>query len=120
MARREIFVDDVDGKEDETVQPRRFSVGHQAYTIDLHDKNYEKFLKALEPWLEHAEKQSAPPLSPRAIRPARGAAKANDKGYTAADVRAWAAEEGIELAARGRIHKEIVEKFEYAKGLDKK
>lgn len=118
MARREIFVDDIDGKEDETVETRRYSVGRQGYTIDLSAKNYEKMLKALEPFMAVSTKEEAPPRSVRGVRRAT-APKVNDKGYSASDVREWAKAEGKEVSERGRIHKDIIEAYEYAKGLDK-
>lgn len=122
MARREIFVDDLDGKESESVQTRRFSIGRQGYTIDLSDDNYEQFLKDFDKYVSVAVKEEAPSRAVRASAPRRssGATSDTDKGYTAADVREWAAAEGIEVSARGRIHREVIEKFEYAKGLDKK
>lgn len=117
MARREIFVDDIDGKEDDTVETRRYSIGRQGYTIDLSAKNYEAFLKTLEKYTSVSTKVEAPPAG---VRMRRSPARASDKPYTASDVREWAKAEGIEVSERGRIHKEIIEKYEYAKGLDKK
>jgi len=118
MARREIFVDDVDGKEDESVETRRFSIGRQGYTIDLSADNYEAFLKDMEKYTSVAVTESNAPAAPRSVRAARGTATTKAPSQ-AAEIRAWAASEGIAVAERGRIHKDVVDKYEYAMGKDK-
>jgi hypothetical protein len=112
MARREIYVDDIDGKEHESVQPRRFSIGHQAYVIDLSDKNYEALLKDVEKWTNAAQKDTAP-RAPRGVTAARGTS-GGGKASNAAQIRSWAASQGIEVAPRGRIHADVVAKWEAA------
>lgn len=125
MARIETLVDDYDGTvatDDVEVETRRFSIGRTAYTIDLTAENYEKFLSTMQEWVEKATKEEAPNRAVRSSAPRKSSAGASgeDKPYNASDVREWAAGEGIEVSARGRIHKDIIEKFEYAKGFDKK
>lgn len=121
MARREIYVDDIDGKEGDDVQARRFSIGRQAYSIDLNDKNYEEMLELFKPYMAVATLEEAPSRSVRSSAPrkASGGTSGTDKGYSASDVRAWAESEGIKVSPRGRIHKDVIEKYEYAQGKDK-
>lgn len=113
MARREIYVDDIDGKEHESVQARRYSIGHQAYTIDLSDKNYEAFLKAMEPYTSVSVKVTGAPTAPRGIRAARGSRTPAGPSESA-QIRSWAASQGIDVAPRGRIHADVKAKWEAA------
>jgi hypothetical protein len=116
MARREILVDDLDGTEstdDGLVQARRFSVGRQGYTIDLNDKNFDKLLKALEPFIEVASKDDSAPAAPRSVRATRGTS-GTAKASNASQIRSWAASQGIGVAPRGRIHADVVAKWEAA------
>ena len=120
MARREIIVDDLDGKEDETVQTRRYSIDGQGYTIDLSDKNYQQFLKDLDRYISVSVKEEAPSRSLRAPGVGRRTRSSgtSDRPYTAADVRAWAQDKGLEVNARGRIHGHILKQYEDEKGLN--
>lgn len=118
MARREIFVDDIDGKESDDVETRRFSIGRTSYTIDLSAKNYEAFLKDVEKYTSVAATETNAPTAPRSVRAARGTS-APKAPSQAAEIRAWAASEGIQVSERGRIHKDVIEKYEYAMGKDK-
>jgi len=122
MARREIFVDDLDGKEADDVETRRFSIGRQGYSIDLSSTNYEAFLKDVDKYVSVATKEEAPSRAVTGPRPARTARTATTTGEPsrASQIRAWAASEGIAVAERGRIHKDVVEKYDYAMEADKK
>ncbi len=116
MARREIFVDDYDGTEDDTVETRRFSIGRKAYTIDLTANNYEKFLNHIGEWVDKATPEEAPTRSvrsPEARKNTRGTRTAGEPSR-AAQIREWAKAEGIKVNDRGRIHKDVIEKYEYA------
>lgn len=110
MARREIYVDDIDGKEHESVEPRRFSIGHQGYVIDLSSKNYEAFLKDMEKYTSKAQKDSG---AVRGSRAARGTSTPRGAS-NAAQIRAWAASKGIKVSDRGRIHADVVKQWEEA------
>lgn len=124
MARREIFVDDITGKEGDTVQTRRYSIGHQAYTIDLSDESYEKFLKDLEKYTSVSSKAVATgaPRPARGVRAARGtgstpARTVTQKGNTAQEVREWLrANDFGHLAQsdRGRLSREAIERWNEA------
>lgn len=92
--------DDMDGrtKAKETVT---FGLDDNVYEIDLNDKNVTRLRDALKPFVEHARK--ATPSKPVAI--------ASD----AAEVRAWAAQNGIDVPARGRIPSDVRKSYEESK-----
>lgn len=115
MARREILVDDLDGKESDDIETRHFVVGHQAFTIDLSAKNYEQFLKDMEKWMSKATPLKATGGSQTARR-AGGRSGGSDRDYNPAEVRAWAASQGITVSPRGRIHGDVVKQFKEANG----
>lgn len=131
MASRTILEDDIDGtvSSDETpVFTWQFGLGarnnFKTYSIDLTSENYRDLEEALAPYVKVAtEDESRPSSASKGRLPSRPGlprGKANDKGYTASDVRAWAAKEGIDVAPRGRIHKDVIDKYEYAMEKDKK
>jgi hypothetical protein len=96
--------DDIDGSEGaETVS---FSLAGQGYEIDLGSKNLGKFRKGLQPFIDSARKASRQ----AAARPARSRTTRNNSSA----IRAWAAEQGLEVSERGRIPGAIVEKYEAA------
>lgn len=110
MATKVIMVDDLDGHDGEDVTKRDFEISGTTFTIDLGDENYKKLdelLTALTPYLEKAVKVR------QAGRVRKGAADAGPRlrGHSNGDVRAWAAEQGIEVSERGKIADEVYEKF---------
>lgn len=94
------LVDDIDqGAADETVE---FGLDGVTYEIDLSNSNAEQLRGALAPWLGHA----------RRIKGQRNGRKASTSpasigSPSAADVRAWAAEQGMQLSSRGRVPAEV-------------
>ena len=99
------FTDDLNGKPaDETVS---FGLDGSSYEIDLTSKNAAALRKAFEPWQESARRAGG---AKRGRRPGGGARSAVDTKA----VRAWAASNGIELSPRGRLPKDVVEKFHAA------
>lgn len=101
-----ILIDDIDGTDaDRTVQ---FSFDGTSYEIDLSNDNAAKLEKALAPFVEKATKvSSARAAGSRAKRTASGRSKA-------AEVRAWAKEQGIPVPDRGRVPNDILEQYEAA------
>ena len=92
-------VDDIDGTEDaETVT---FAYGGSTYEIDLARKNREALNAALSPFIAAA----------RSAGRARARASASRSDDDAAAVRAWAAENGIHVSERGRIHRHVREQY---------
>lgn len=82
-----------------------------AYEIDLTSKNAGQLRKSLQPYVDAGRR-----LRGRStIRPPRLSGR-GDLGVDNAAVRAWAASNKIELAARGRIPRSVVEQFKQAMG----
>ena len=108
------LTDDLDGgKAAETVS---FGLDGAHYEIDLSAKNAKTLRKAFAEFAEAGRHIKVSALVAGAARPARKNATANspvrtDKGELAA-IRAWAAENSIEVAARGRISEAV--KAQYA------
>lgn len=107
MATRKVtvFTDDISG---ETLAPGqhetiRFSLDNATYTIDLGLANAAKLRKALAPYIA---------AGTRGTRQATAAAKPA-KGSTE-QVRAWAAENGHQVSARGRIPAVVMDAYRAA------
>jgi hypothetical protein len=97
------LVDDIDGTG--TASTVTFAVDGKTYEIELNKRNETKFRKALEPWV-----QAARTVSP--ARPRRRPAKR--KTADPAAVREWAASNGVEVGATGRIPKAVLDQYEAA------
>ena len=98
--------DDLDGGP--AVETVRFSVGGAEYEIDLNKKNAAAFRRKLAPFIEHARRAGRGPRR-RAGQSAAGRERE-------AAIRAWAAEQGIAVSARGRIPANVVERYDAATG----
>ncbi len=98
------LVDDVDGKPaDETVS---FGLDGVQYEIDLATDNAEALREALSPYVDVARRTGGRRTSGKPVRvPTEVDTKA---------VRAWAASNGIELSARGRVPGHVVEQYRAA------
>jgi nucleoid-associated protein Lsr2 len=86
---------------DETV---RFGIGNAEYEIDLSEKNAAKLRQRLAPFVEHARKP--------AKGQSRPAARTAASRQHSADIRAWAAAQGIAISERGRIPATVVAQYE--------
>jgi hypothetical protein len=95
------LTDDTDGKP--AAETVTFGLDGKTFEIDLSEKNAKALRKALEPWVGAARRVSG--------RKARNAPSSSGSGVDSKAVRAWAASNGIELSARGRIPSEVVEKY---------
>ncbi|WP_067889349.1 histone-like nucleoid-structuring protein Lsr2 [Nocardia vaccinii] len=108
MAKRVIveLVDDCDGKStaEETVL---FSLDGVEYEIDLSVKNAGKLRDVFEPWTGAARRVGRAPKS-------KGATRSTGKRGDTAAIREWARKNGHQIAARGRVHAEIVRAYELA------
>ena len=93
--------DDLDGSKD--ADTYSFAWDGTEYTIDLSKKNAKAFEKALEPYLESATKVGGRKKSSSATGSGR---------KDLAAVRAWAAENGYEVSARGRVSQEILNAYD--------
>lgn len=118
MARRVVFVDDLDGSpiEDDKGGPVTLSLRGEYFEIDLSEKNQAKLEKALEPFITKATKVAAP--SAMDGRPAKAATRTKlTSSVDLAAVRTWAKANGHEVSDRGRIAAPIMAAYEEAKGL---
>lgn len=98
-----VLIDDLDGGDaDRTVS---FALEGMGYEIDLSTANAAKLRDALAPYIEAGRRASGK----RATR--RGRASA---GSRSAEIRAWAAANGIAVNPRGRVPADVVAKFEAA------
>jgi hypothetical protein len=96
--------DDLDGgPAEETVW---FDFGGAEYEIDLSKKNARAFRKQLAPYIEHARRAG------RGQR--RGPSGAAPGRERAAQIRAWASQQGIAVSGRGRIPTGVVAQYDAA------
>jgi hypothetical protein len=100
--------DDLDGSPD--AAQIEFALDGHTYTIDLAPRNEAKLRDALAPFLEHASKVRAEPRR-RGSAGGQAPARTTDRERNQA-IRAWALENGVELATRGRIATGVVEAFD--------
>ena len=110
MAQKKIvtITDDIDGRAGaETVS---FAYAGRSYEIDLGEKNRAKLEKALEPFIGAARKAGGS-RSGAVKSSGRSATQDPSSGIDLNAVRAWAAEQGIEVAKRGRLAKNVLEAF---------
>lgn len=110
MARREVtqYFDDFDNTplaEDE-VKVVNFSVNGVDYTLDLSQKNANKFDAALKPFIEVARRKP---------RGTKRSARSTNQGQNKR-IREWAKENNIAVSSRGRISADVIERFEKAQG----
>lgn len=98
-----IYVSDMSGETitDNDAPSLSFGWDGADYSIDLTAKEAEKFHKAIEPYLNAATKVSAKGRGAK-----KGAAKSN-----AAEVRAWAQSNGIDVPDRGRIPASVLDAY---------
>lgn len=105
-----VLVDDIDGSEaDETVS---FALDGKEYAIDLNNKNAQKLRDALAPFLAHARRETGSTGGRSGGR--RSRSRGGSAGASAADIRAWARENGYEVPERGRVSSEVREAYDAA------
>jgi hypothetical protein len=101
------LTDDVDGKA--AAETVRFALDGREYEIDLSDRNARAIRKVFEAWVGLARR-----VSGRRSPGSRGSATRVETGVDTAAVRAWAASNGIEISARGRLPKDVIEQYRAA------
>lgn len=102
------LVDDVDGKvladgDGETVA---FSLDGTAYELDLSRKNADKFRGVFQDYIAAGRRLGA--------RTGRGRARGRSEptlGYDPKAVRKWAESNKVDISARGRIPRDILERY---------
>ncbi|WP_298045116.1 Lsr2 family protein [uncultured Citricoccus sp.] len=90
-----VLVDDLTG--DPATETVQFGVDGRHYELDLTKGNAKQLRTELKAFVR-AARPVAPP------KPAQEAAR----------IRAWAKENGYEVSARGRIHREVIEAYRQA------
>ncbi len=103
MARRitEVLIDDIDGSEaQETLQ---FSLEGRNYEIDLSHANADKLRDALSHYTDAGRRVTSRGRSTVGRRPQSG---------RTAEIRAWARSRGLAVGDRGRIHPDVVAKYD--------
>ena len=106
MSRKTVveFTDDLDGSHAHATV--RFSIDDTSYEIDLSEKNIHALHDSLAPYIEAARK-----IRNGVVEPERFHAETDVDPRA---VRQWARARGIELPARARVPKDIVELFRAA------
>jgi len=98
--------DDIDGSPD--AQTLTFAYQGQQFEIDLAEKNHVAFLTSLKPFIGAAHVVSGR----QRPRGATGGRRSRSSfSVDRAAVRAWAQKQGIQVAERGRIRADVLEKF---------
>ena len=95
--------DDLDGSE--PAQTVRFGLDGVEYEIDLAEHNAAELRGCLAPWIAGARVSAA-----RIPEPRSGSSASSDP----AEIRRWAADNGIPVRARGRISIDLRSKYEAA------
>jgi hypothetical protein len=113
MAQKVMLIDDLDGSEGaETIN---YTVDGQEYEIDLSEKNAERFRSVLKEFIDVSrpvDRQPVMTLTP--VRTGRRQSSGGSSRDDIAQIRAWAEAHGMEVNARGRIKKEIIEAYDAA------
>ncbi|GAB3068058.1 histone-like nucleoid-structuring protein Lsr2 [Pedococcus soli] len=95
MARKELIVDDLDGSDGASTVT--FSFEDHKWEIDLAPANVEKLAKVLQPFVNKAREVAKKSSS-------------NGNGESVA-ARLWAQQTGIDIAPKGKIPTDILEKY---------
>jgi hypothetical protein len=110
MGKKEVvtITDDIDGRAGaETVT---FAYAGRSYEIDLGEKNKAKLEKALEPFIGAARRASGNQIAARKTS-GRSASRPTSSGLDLNAVRRWATEQGLVVAKRGRLARNVVDAF---------
>jgi hypothetical protein len=107
------LVDDIDGTVfgDDGGESIHYAVDGVEYVIDLKDEHATEFRETFEYYIEHSTRVGG--RKHRSDRPAKPTAGKQRRDDTK-KIRAWAIEQGYELAARGRIPTEVEQAFRNA------
>jgi hypothetical protein len=99
-----VLVDDIDGTDaSETVG---FALDGVDYEIDLSDQHAAELREALSLYVGHGRRTGGRRRSSK-----RAQSSSSNEGATAADIRAWARENGWDVPERGRVSAEVREAY---------
>ena len=101
-----VLVDDIDGNDaSETVS---FALDGVDYEIDLSDQHASDLREALALYIGHGRRTGG---RRRSGRKSSASPATSAEGASAADIRAWARENGYEVPERGRVSAEVREAY---------
>jgi hypothetical protein len=103
-----VLVDDIDGSD--AVETVTFALDGVDYEIDLSDKHADQLRKAFAPYVGHARRTGGRRRGGRRS----SSSSSSSNGASAADIRAWARENGWDVPERGRVSAEVREAYEQA------
>ncbi|GAA1970971.1 Lsr2 family protein [Amycolatopsis minnesotensis] len=101
------MVDDIDGSEASQTVP--FSLDGVSYEIDLSEDNAANLRDELAPYVASARRIGGRKSGPSASRSADPARRERNR-----EIRAWAQENGYDLAERGRLAADVITAFDAA------
>lgn len=101
-----IHTDDIDGSE--AAETIAFSLDGITYSIDLSEDNALKMRDSFAPYIAAGERDRS------AVGRRGGTNRRKSSGTAATDIRAWAASQGMQVSARGRVSAEVREAYERA------
>ena len=110
MAQRVVLTDDLDGSE--ATQTLQYMIDGQEYEIDLSEENIQRFHEALEPFVSASR-----PVERRVASTRRRDGRRRSGSRWRDDIpqiRAGAESQGMDVSARGRIKKEILDAYDEA------
>jgi uncharacterized membrane protein len=113
MSQKVMLIDDLD--QSEGAETIRYSVDGKDYEIDLSEKNAQRFRDALKEFIDASREVEQPPVL--TLAPARTARRQSSGGSGRDDIpqiRAWAEAQGMDVSARGRVKKEIIDAYDQA------
>jgi Lsr2 len=105
-----ILVDDIDGSD--AAETVTFGLDGVQYEIDLSTENADKFRDVLAPYVGHARRSGGRRRSSGGGGRSNGSAPRS--GASAADIRAWARDNGWDVPDRGRVSAEVREAYDAA------
>lgn len=103
------LVDDLDGTTSDDISTIQFGLDGVEYEIDLRESNAERIRNILADYVTSARRTGG--RRKPGTRPGQSGSSGSDE---AARIRKWAAENGVELAARGRIPSHVIEQYKQA------
>jgi hypothetical protein len=101
-----IHTDDIDGSE--AAETITFALDGISYSIDLSAHNAKKLRDAFAPYIAAGERDRS------ASSRRTASSRRKSTGTAATDIRAWAAAQGMQVSARGRVSAEVREAYERA------
>ena len=104
------LVDDIDGGDADTTVA--YTWQGQSYEIDLSTKNADEFAEVMAPYVS-ASRKTARASSGQSGRRSAALPKASD-ALDPRKIRAWAAENGVDVSPRGRINAKVLEQYRAA------